>query len=428
MNDKIIYSEKKNQEKKSIIVVVSILLIILIIVIGFLISNSNKSIIKRSLSQIEKKTNYYAKIVNENTLNKDKYKLEGTITPDVKIDSQDTLNTGFNVDKLNDTSINYVVNQNNKDLSVSYDVLINNESKGIVEAILKDEITYLNLGDSWSEVNQENMMNKEDLEYLKSVILKSLSNNIDSDLYSSEKEAITIDGEEINAKKVSVTLKDNDLCKVVNQLVKDLNEDKKASNILEDNNIDLKDVKFNKEDFEGFEVVYSTYKKSTYGKYVAFNLSLSDDNNEINITYKSDENDELEINTNDLKMIVNVQKEDDSFTAKLNVNDQEVATLEYSIEELKENLSLSIYFDLYNIDMSVANEYKKQGNNYNLNGNANVLVKYDNHSVLDISLENKGTLTNKVDDIEKPKNADESFDITSLTDFLNPIMNEYLVD
>lgn len=427
MNDKIIYPDEKQKNKKGIIIGFIITFVIVLVIIGLIVAGSNKAIIKRSFSSIEKKLRYYTEIPNNNILMSDKFNLKGIITPTMQIDSNDTLNTNFNIEKLNQTKIKYEINKNKEDVSSYYELNTDGQTIGNIKTISKDKINYLNLGESWVKISDLDTINKDDLVYIKDLISDSLNNSIKKEYYSSSNDSITIDKEKKKVKKVSITLKNDEIYNVFNNILKDLKKDKKAIKILKDNNIDIKDIKLEKKVFDKCKITYSVYKTSTYGKYIAYNLTLSDNVDTTSISYKTDKNDEFKISYNDYNIILNATKKTNSVNMKLNVNNQEIATLKYKSNKLENNISLNIYFDSYYIDIESTTKLQKQNKKYDLKGNSEISIKYNDKIVFDLNMENKSTLTKKASNIEKPKKYKDTFDDYNFYNFINNIVNEYAI-
>ncbi len=426
MKNKIIYPDGKRKSKKNITICIIGVLIIILVIVGLIIASSNKYIIKQSFSSIEKKLSYYTKFSSNNVLMMDEYNLKGVITPTFQIDSDDTLNTNFNIEKLNQTKINYEINKDKKDISTYYELNTDGQTIGSIKTILKDKINYLNLGDGWSKISQLDTINKDDLVYIKGLIDDSLNRNIKKEYYNSSNDSITINKEKKKVKKVSIILKNDEIYSVLNNILKDLKKDKKASEILKNNNINIDDIKLKKEDFDGYNITYSVYKTSTYGKYISYDLTLSDGINVVKLSYIADKNDEFKISYNDTNVILNITKKTNSVNMKLNVNEQEIATLKYESDKLENDLSLNIYFDSYYIDIVSTTKLQKQNKQYDLKGNSEISIKYEDKVVFDLNVENKSTLTKKASNITKPKEEKDKFDTYDLYNFINNMMNQYV--
>lgn len=428
MNDKIIRPKKggltKNESRENILKIIILLIIIGLIVASFLIVGSKKRIIEKSFSSISNKFNYYTELIEDTPTKTNKYTINGTVSPKLQIDSNDTLNTGINVDNFNKTKIDYELKKHDEDYQLNYDVKIDNQSVQKVQSIINNGVTYLNIDDGWKKITS-NSIEEEDLNYLRNKIINSIKNNIKKKCLSSKKDTIVIDDKKIKVKKVSVILKDNDIYNITNEVLNDLKSDKKSKNILENVNINLEEIKLNKDDFKEYNVIYSVYKKSTYGKYLAYDLSIKNKDNAIKLSYFTGDKDIIELSYNENVINITTTKQKNKFNSTLMINNNEIAKIKYNKNKLKYTTTIDVYFDKYYFDIDHEKEFQKQDGNYNFQENTIMSIKYDNSNKLELTLNNTGTLNKKTNEIKAPDNIKEETSLYELYSSLIDLMNQY---
>ncbi len=428
MNDKIIRPKKdgltKHKSKENILKIIILLIIIGLIVASFLIVGSKKRIIEKSFSSISNRFDYYTKLVEDTPTKTNKYTINGTISPKLQIDSNDTLNTGINIDNFNKTKIDYELKKHYEDLQLNYDVKIDNQSVQKVQSIINNGVSYLNIDDGWKKI-ASNSIEEEDFNYLRKKVSNSIKNNLDKKYLSSKKDTIVIDGKTTKVKKVSVTLKDNDIYNIISEVLNDLKNDKKSKNILKNVNINIEEIKVNKDDFKEYSIIYSVYKKGTYGKYLAYDLSIKNKDNVIKLSYFAGNKDIIELSYNEKVINITTTKQKNKFTSTLMMNNNEIAKIKYNKNKLKYTTNIDVYFDKYYFDIDHEKEFQKQDDIYKIQENIIMSIKYDNSNKLELTLNNTGTLNKKVDKIKTPNNTKEEVNLYELYNSLLDLINQY---
>lgn len=428
MNDKIIRPKKdgltKHKSKENILKIIILLIIIGLIVASFLIVGSKKRIIEKSFSSISNRFDYYTKLVEDTPTKTNKYTINGTVSPKLQIDSNDTLNTGINIDNFNKTKIDYELKKHDEDLQLNYDVKIDNQSVQKVQSIINNGVTYLNIDDGWKKI-ASNSIEEEDFNYLRKKVSNSIKNNLDKKYLSSKKDTIVIDGKTTKVKKVSVTLKDNDIYNIISEVLNDLKNDKKSKNILKNVNINIEEIKVNKDDFKEYSIIYSVYKKGTYGKYLAYDLSIKNKDNVIKLSYFAGNKDIIELSYNENVINITTIKQKNKFTSTLMMNNNEIAKIKYNKNKLKYTTNIDVYFDKYYFDIDHEKEFQKQDDIYKIQENIIMSIKYDNSNKLELTLNNTGTLNKKVDKIKTPNNTKEEVNLYELYNSLLDLINQY---
>lgn len=428
MNDKIIRPKKdgltKHKSKENILKIIILLIIIGFIVASFLIVGSKKRIIEKSFSSISNRFDYYTKLIEDTPTKTNKYTINGTVSPKLQIDSNDTLNTGINIDNFNKTKIDYELKEHDEDLQLNYDVKIDNQSVQKVQSIINNGVTYLNIDDGWKKI-ASNSIEEEDFNYLRKKVSNSIKNNLDKKYISSKKDTIVIDGKTTKVKKVSVTLKDNDIYNIISEVLNDLKNDKKSKNILKNVNINIEEIKVNKDDFKEYSIIYSVYKKGTYGKYLAYDLSIKNKDNVIKLSYFAGNKDIIELSYNENVINITTTKQKNKFTSTLMMNNNEIAKIKYNKNKLKYTTNIDVYFDKYYFDIDHEKEFQKQDDIYKIQENIIMSIKYDNSNKLELTLNNTGTLNKKVDKIKTPNNTKEEVNLYELYNSLLDLINQY---
>lgn len=428
MNDKIIRPKKdgltKHKSKENILKIIILLIIIGLIVASFLIVGSKKRIIEKSFSSISNGFDYYTKLIEDTPTKTNKYTINGTVSPKLQIDSNDTLNTGINIDNFNKTKIDYELKEHDEDLQLNYDVKIDNQSVQKVQSIINNGVTYLNIDDGWKKI-ASNSIEEEDFNYLRKKVSNSIKNNLDKKYLSSKKDTIVIDGKTTKVKKVSVTLKDNDIYNIISEVLNDLKNDKKSKNILKNVNINIEEIKVNKDDFKEYSIIYSVYKKGTYGKYLAYDLSIKNKDNVIKLSYFAGNKDIIELSYNEKVINITTTKQKNKFTSTLMMNNNEIAKIKYNKNKLKYTTNIDVYFDKYYFDIDHEKEFQKQDDIYKIQENIIMSIKYDNSNKLELTLNNTGTLNKKVDKIKTPNNTKEEVNLYELYNSLLDLINQY---
>lgn len=428
MNDKIIRPKKdgltKHKSKENILKIIILLIIIGFIVASFLIVGSKKRIIEKSFSSISNRFDYYTKLVEDTPTKTNKYTINGTVSPKLQIDSNDTLNTGINIDNFNKTKIDYELKKHDEDLQLNYDVKIDNQSVQKVQSIINNGVSYLNIDDGWKKI-ASNSIEEEDFNYLRKKVSNSIKNNLNKKYLSSKKDTIVIDGKTTKAKKVSVTLKDNDIYNIISEVLNDLKNDKKSKNILKNVNINIEEIKVNKDDFKEYSIIYSVYKKGTYGKYLAYDLSIKNKDNVIKLSYFTGNKDIIELLYNENVINITTTKQKNKFTSTLMMNNNEIAKIKYNKNKLKYTTNIDVYFDKYYFDIDHEKEFQKQDDIYKIQENIIMSIKYDNSNKLELTLNNTGTLNKKVDKIKTPNNTKEEVNLYELYNSLLDLINQY---
>lgn len=428
MNDKIIRPKKdgltKHKSKENILKIIILLIIIGLIVASFLIVGSKKRIIEKSFSSISNRFDYYTKLIEDTPTKTNKYTINGTVSPKLQIDSNDTLNTGINIDNFNKTKIDYELKEHDEDLQLNYDVKIDNQSVQKVQSIINNGVTYLNIDDGWKKI-ASNSIEEEDFNYLRKKVSNSIKNNLDKKYISSKKDTIVIDGKTTKVKKVSVTLKDNDIYNIISEVLNDLKNDKKSKNILKNVNINIEEIKVNKDDFKEYSIIYSVYKKGTYGKYLAYDLSIKNKDNVIKLSYFAGNKDIIELSYNENVINITTTKQKNKFTSTLMMNNNEIAKIKYNKNKLKYTTNIDVYFDKYYFDIDHEKEFQKQDDIYKIQENIIMSIKYDNSNKLELTLNNTGTLNKKVDKIKTPNNTKEEVNLYELYNSLLDLINQY---
>ena len=264
--------------------------------------------------------------------------------------------------------------------------------------------SYINLGNSvfFEAVNKQYNFN-DDYSYLKKFILKSFTNNLKKDDFSKEIEELTINSEKKRYQKITLSLDKEELARVYNQIIKDINKDTRAKNIVTIVNKDLLTKKYTKKNIDLFG-------------YEDISLSLYLDN----ITYKSNKY-EVVLNKKNKSRKYSCFKKDDGVT-KLYVYDDEEVISDLDIKKDDDTLTIDVYIDganrgtilisktknSYKVDLDVSKDNYKYVFSYDIEKiNTGKKNSYDykntifynklenNKDILKLKITNSGTVNNK---------------------------------
>ncbi len=381
-------------------------IIILIIAVGALISggvlayqaNANKERILSSFNELSKSLVKNLSINYENNINKQ------TVTGQAKIyfnpllgNSDDSSNILIN--NLNNTLINYeyIMDQNLKKIFLNSSILLNTQEILNVNFYQENDLTYMflkNIFDKYIMIEnkdifnylEESKNNVDDISYIYNKIIKSLTNNITNDDINVNN--TTIDKKEV--KKISLVLDEKRFRELSNEIVKDLNKDKKVIEILGEeitklennlttnnnsNKIDysiylLKDniIRYElgyKNESDDITIIFNDSNEKSIslkskGKEVLKGI-ITNKNNIINIDITSNNKNIGNLTIANNKVNLNLQIDDgynNIILIKLNSNDNNnTVTTEFSIGTVTNNTNVDILkiTDVKNIKNNIAN-------------------------------------------------------------------------
>lgn len=381
-------------------------IIILIIAVGALISggvlayqaNANKERILSSFTELSKSLVKNLSINYENNINKQ------TVTGQAKIyfnpllgNSDDSSNILIN--NLNNTLINYeyIMDQNLKKIFLNSSILLNTQEILNVNFYQENDLTYMflkNIFDKYIMIEnkdifnylEESKNNVDDISYIYNKIIKSLTNNITNDDINVNN--TTIDKKEV--KKISLVLDEKRFRELSNEIVKDLNKDKKVIEILGEeitklennlttnnnsNKIDysiylLKDniIRYElgyKNESDDITIIFNDSNEKSIslkskGKEVLKGI-ITNKNNIINIDITSNNKNIGNLTIANNKVNLNLQIDDgynNIILIKLNSNDNNnTVTTEFSIGTVTNNTNVDILkiTDVKNIKNNIAN-------------------------------------------------------------------------
>lgn len=412
--------------KKTKIVILVFLIFLLaaaiFISVGIYLNNISRPqyIFSKGIDIYKRKIDNYSKISNDLDF-KDKYSMTGTVSfdldseyykkstneEDIKINNLiknlNNLDTKFKIQKNQSKNIGYMeLSSKIKDESIidSKYYIADSTKYYYVKDIVDD---YVNDGScNYFENLNSNTTEKENIDYIYNFVINSIKSNL-KDEYFTKKE---------QKDKFIVTMKldNSDINEILNNVVKDLKNDKKSKNIL--NNIDKKilKTKFNEtylEKDEYYKITIDTTKILRKPiKYKVEHISNSitktytyEGNNTKGVLYYSE--------NNELKYKINIEFHGKEIKARIkNSSNKEVG--EFRLESNNYNSTITIAFNDNNkkLDLIYSSKYTKVNKNNSYTNTKNASFKY---------IENKETKLNG--NITVTIKADTKFSI--LTDVSN---------
>lgn len=379
--------------KKTKIVLLIFLIIIIAsticISIGLYLNRISKPnyIFSKGIDIIRNKLNNYNSVSSDLDL-KDKFSIKGNIEFDLEseyykksnnpedmkiynlINNLDNMDTSFKIQKNQSKKIGYIeINEKiGKEDILDFKYCIDNSTKYYFVKDIVDN--YINDGScNFFENINANTTEKETIEYIYNFIIDSLKNNLKDEYFTSK--------EEKDKYVVSLKINNDNLIDILNGIIKDLKNDKKARRILD--NIDKKilktKIKNNKEYLEKGEY----YKISIYTS---------------KILYKPIKYEVERFTNNDIEKFI-YEGNDKKGTLYYLVNEKEKYTIPV---EFKKDL---IKAKIKNPEEKTIGEFKLDKNNYN------TVINYtlnDNNEKIDLIYSSKYSKVNKNNSYTNKKN------------------------
>jgi len=426
---------KKNSSKKKELTIIAIISVIVIAVLlggGYYFFSKPKAIFQESINYLTKGL----KASTENTkllelFNKnDRIKYEGNMHL--------SLNQSFGLG-FSDLDFNFIVNEDKKEKEAQYSLNTQVDKKSLLEldTYLKDNKMYgtiKNIMDKYYYTKQDYVTffgasdNKE-MEELMKVVEKSVKRVIHDGRFKKSNVTKEIDGKEENLKKLSLEITDTLLSELVQEFVKQVNDNDKALDAL---------ASLTKEDrvtTSAMLISISENMKNTTGEtiiiynayYRGMNeirmLELVDD--EGSITYTANENYHLEFKLqNQLVFDLKITKEEDLYKINLEVEDEKI-TGEYKEEDQNFSLDLQLTDKTEGLLGSIQVLGKQISDT---ESNIEITIKNEDIKFITLTLHSKYTFNEKIS-TEELKNAKDIEEMTEeeLQNILNNIENHEIL-
>lgn len=361
--------------------ILKILMVVIIaamlIYIGIFLNNLGKpkSIFSRGIDTIEKKINKYSSLPDDLDL-KDKFSIEGDIS--FELDSEYYKKTTDLEEKkinnlirnLNNTTTNFKIQKNQSKNTGYMEINSSIKEENILNAkyyineatkyyFVKNKVdNYINNGScNYFENINENNTEKDNIEYLYTIITNSLKNNLKEEYFNTK--------EENDTHVAILKLDDNRIKSILRGILKDLKSDKKSKKLLDNIDKDILKTKIKDEDvYLETEEYYKIYIYSTKILHKPLKYKVEHVNKETIESYVYNGNDKkgnLHYSVNDApKYDINIVFTDDEIKAKFkNSFDENIG--EFKLEKNNYNTIINYTYNENDekIDLIYSSKYSK---------------------------------------------------------------------
>lgn len=415
-SEKKVIKVKKKMKKKVKITLIFIIILTLSIIGLYKFNNeylnNPKVVTKKGLTSLANEIDNILNINDEATLIGDNFSLDSTIKLQItsseledkellkKINNinngytslsikQDIKNKQFMCNRktyVNDKEIindKYLIQNSTEYYFVQgfFDKYINNGNNNYFETISKDKNAIYNI------------------KYLYRVITSSIADSIDNDYYEVTNTKTYLYEKNENVKKFSIKLDNKKLNKVLNNIIKDLKEDKEANDILTGVFDDFSDYKvdskiLNKDDY----IVINLYTQGILNDTEKYEFIIKKDNKDYNVTYEKNKKEITIMEDNKLKNYIVYSNRSDNIRMTIkDKNKKEIGTLSYEYTDLRKQFRL-VYDDgskKADIELNYkASNKNKDSYDSTITGNFN--IREDEKNNISGTVDIKSKIVNKV--------------------------------
>ena len=432
---------KKKNSKVGIVIAIICVIVFILLIAGFIYikySRDNKKIISTGITNLTSKFEEIA-IRNEDLELTKNYTIDGTIELDLESDLLDSYAKVYDeykpytklIDNLNKTSNSFSLKQNLDSKKVLYQIDSKLNDEQLIDAkfyIEEDKEYYFVKGfldkyiesgeSSYFENLEENQNTYDNIEYLYKFLIDSLKNNLKHEYFEKTDQVITIDGEKINTKKITLKLDENNGNELLENILKDLKADKKANEILTSLDEDFEDAEVEDAIEEGQEITFSVYVDNLFYYIQKYELTVDDSYEEMLITYVDQEKDIIEIYSDkELASSIEITNEDDN-SYVINIFDEEhekLANISLKNTKTSSEMSFDIDIDDYVVKGKVTSKYSNiiKNKSYDNKTIISVNVKADEQEMADAKITMDMTAKNNSDIDEDVSNAIKQDNITT---------------
>ena len=395
---------KKTSKAAILVVIICVVLFLLLIfgVVYFKISRNNKRVIATGITNLTSKFDKMLEVDKDLELSKN-YTISGNVKLNVESSYMDTLanideykpyvNLINNLGKI-DSEFSFQQNLDSKKVLGRVSSKLNNEE--LIDAKLyieKDRAYYFVKGfldkyvdggkTDYLDTIKENQNTYENIDYLYKFIINSLKSNLKDEYFTKTSEKLTIDGKTINTKKITLNLDSKNGNELIDNIISDLKNDKKASKIIKGYNIKLEDV----EDGQAFssheKMTFSVYADNFSYKILRYDISVKNSVDDVLVTYLDQETDIVEVYSyNEKQSTIKITNKDNVYDFDiLDDNDKKIADFTYTDNKNKKELSYSLSMD------GTTLKGKVSSNTTNIVKNKS----YNNKTIITASLKSNGT-------------------------------------
>ncbi len=395
----------KKTSKAAILVVIICVVAFLLIVAGVVyinISRNNKRVIATGITNLTSKFDKILEVDKDLELSKN-YTISGNVKLNVESSYMDTLanidaykpyiNLINNLGKTNN-EFSFQQNLDSKKMLGGISSKLNNEE--LINAKLyieKDRAYYFVKGfldkyvdggkTDYLDTIKENQNTYENIDYLYKFIINSLKSNLKDEYFTKTSEKLMIDGKTINTKKITLNLDNKSGNELINNIISDLKNDKKASKIIKGYDIKLESVEDGKAFSSDEKMTFSVYANNISYNILKYDISVKDSSNDILVTYLDQETDVVEVySDNEKQSTIKITNKNDVYDLDiLDNNDKKVADFTYTDNKNKKELN-------YNFSINGTTlKGKVSSNTTNIVKNKS----YNNKTIITASLKSNGT-------------------------------------
>ena len=251
--------------------------------------------------------------------------------------------------------------------------------------------TYINNGNNnyFESLNSETSIN-DNTKYLIEKVGESLASHIEDSYLSSSYES--------DYKKITITLTEDDLVTVVNNVLSDLKKDSKASKILSGYNESFNDFEINKDMISGLGTVeFNIYIDKVLGTVKKYDMNLEESKIELSYDDSTDQK-ELELIANN-ESVGKVQFSTNDGNITLNIVDDSnniVGTISTTKTSTNYDIIMNLTLDTTIIDINYNNQITnlKKNTSYDSTTNIAINISSNNTTLINGTINITSNITN----------------------------------
>lgn len=251
--------------------------------------------------------------------------------------------------------------------------------------------TYINNGNNnyFESLNSETSIN-DNTKYLIEKVGESLASHIEDSYLSSSYES--------DYKKITITLTEDDLVTVVNNVLSDLKKDSKASKILSGYNENFNDFEINKDMISGLGTVeFNIYIDKVLGTVKKYDINLEESKIELSYDDSTDQK-ELELIANN-ESVGKVQFSTNDGNTTLNIVDDSnnvVGTISTTKTSTNYDIIINLTLDTTIIDINYNNQITnlKKNTSYDSTTNIAINISSNNTTLINGTINITSNITN----------------------------------
>lgn len=335
-----------------------------------------------------------------------------------------------NLNKV-DFQYEYAQDVTNKKLAFDMNASLNQEPLFQMTYYNENNKQYVFLGkllDKWIGMEDYNIFEtldneaaQEDLDYVYNVVIKSLNKNLDKDYFKTEKATIQLNGKDEKVDKTMLVLDNKKANTLIEKVITDIQNDKKANDIVVKNSPEFKEYKFKETEIltDNQMIIYSVYTKGLMKEVVKYQLEDQGVVTNTGIMYTKNTTPVLEIYQND-KTQVKFEVKDEKDTINIlvkNGSDTQVGTIKVTDKEDQITVDANFSMDGMNFvlkaDTTMQEVSKKK--EYKGTTKLSLNVTQDSANVVSLTIDGTSNATKGADVKQNPAGAVDQNSLT-LTD------------